>query len=91
MTAVGRATDADEAADAMATYVRSSGASLRVGVGVADADALPLASALEQRLTGAAEVRELVRYRIGPSVGAHTGPGTVGAMFYPAVTGSGRR
>jgi hypothetical protein len=27
-------------------------------------------------------VREVVRYRIGPSVGAHTGPGTAGAFFY---------
>jgi len=26
-----------------------------------------------------------VRYRVGPSVGAHTGPGTVGAMFAPVL------
>ncbi len=83
MTAVAQVVDTEEAADAMADYVRSSGPSLRVGVGVADAGALPMVTALEDRLTGVAEVRELVRYRIGPSVGAHTGPGTVGAMFYP--------
>lgn len=83
MTAVARAADTEEAADAMAGYVRSSGPSLRVGVGVADTGALPMVAALEHRLTGVPEVRELVRYRIGPSVGAHTGPGTVGAMFYP--------
>jgi DegV family protein with EDD domain len=83
MTAVGRAQDTDQAADAMAAHVRSSGTGLRVGVGVADAGAAPLAGALEQRLRNAPEVGEVVRYRVGPSVGAHTGPGTVGAMFYP--------
>jgi fatty acid-binding protein DegV len=29
-------------------------------------------------------VVEVVRYRIGPSVGAHTGPGTVGCFMFPA-------
>jgi len=89
MEAVGQAADTEEAAAAMAAFVRSSGTSLRVGVGVADAGALGMVTALEDRLTGVPEVRELVRYRIGPSVGAHTGPGTVGAIFYPSgdVTG----
>jgi fatty acid-binding protein DegV len=30
-------------------------------------------------------VVELVRYEIGPSVGAHTGAGTVGACFFPVA------
>jgi fatty acid-binding protein DegV len=34
-------------------------------------------------------VREVVRYRVGPSVGAHTGPGTVGVMYAPAEGVSG--
>jgi DegV family protein with EDD domain len=83
MTAVARVGDTEEAADAMATHVRASGTGLRVGVGLADAGALPLVTTVEERLATAPEVRELVRYRIGPSVGAHTGPGTVGAVFYP--------
>ena len=83
MRPVGEVADMDEAAAAMAALVRSSGTSLRVGVGVADSAALPVVEALEARLAGVPEVRELVRYRIGPSVGAHTGPGTVGAMYYP--------
>jgi fatty acid-binding protein DegV len=45
--------------------------------------------ALEDRLRAAEEVRELVRYRIGPSVAAHTGPGTVGAMFYRSPSTDG--
>lgn len=84
MQQVERAADLDGAADAMAAFVRAGGTSLRVGVGLSDATTLPLVVALEDRLRGTPEVRELVRYRIGPSVGAHTGPGTVGAMFAPA-------
>jgi DegV family protein with EDD domain len=84
MKPVARCADLDEAADAMAEFVRAAGASLRVGVGLSDPSTLPLVRALEDRLRGAPEVAELVRYRIGPSVGAHTGPGTVGTMFAPS-------
>ncbi len=83
MRTLGYVRDLGGAASAMAVHVRRSGTGLRVGVGVADPGAEPLAQALEDRLRGAAEVSELVRYRIGPSVGVHTGPGTVGTMFCP--------
>ena len=75
--------DLVQAAETMAAYVRRGGPSLRVGVGLSDPGTMPLVSALEERLQDAPGVAELVRYRIGPSVGAHTGPGTVGAMFAP--------
>jgi fatty acid-binding protein DegV len=81
MKQVGRCDNLDGAAEAMAALVRVAGPSLRVGVGLSDAASLPLVTALEDLLRVAPEVSELVRYRIGPSVGAHTGPGTVGAMF----------
>ncbi len=81
MQQVGRCGDLDGAAEAMAAFVCVAGPSLRVGVGLSDAASLPLVTALEDLLRVAPEVSELVRYRIGPSVGAHTGPGTVGAMF----------
>ena len=86
MRQVERCGGLDEVADVMASFVRAAGPSLRVGVGLSDPDSLPLVEAVEERLRAAAEVHQLVRYRIGPSVGAHTGPGTVGAMFAP-VTG----
>lgn len=82
MKVVGQANDVEAAADAMASYALASGSSLRIGLGLADTAAAPLWQALEERLVGAPEVREVVRYRIGPSVGAHTGPGTAGAFFY---------
>ena len=84
MKEVDRCCGLEEAATAMATFVRSSGRSLRVGVGFSDSGTLALASDLEDRLRQAPEVSEVVRYRVGPSVGAHTGPGTVGVMFAPA-------
>jgi DegV family protein with EDD domain len=86
MRQVARCDDLDHAAEAMATFVLGGGRALRLGVGLSDATTLPLVTALEDRLRPAPEVQELVRYRIGPSVGAHTGPGTVGAMFAPAST-----
>lgn len=83
MEVVGQVADLDQAADAMANRVRGGGASLRVGVGMADEGVAPLAQALVDRLSGAPEVIDVVRYRVGPSVGVHTGPGTVGAVWYP--------
>lgn len=79
---VGTAATIDEAAVVMADHVLAGGQHLRVAVGIADAAAAPLWSALEDRLAGAPQVHELVRYRVGPSVGVHTGPGTAGAFFY---------
>ena len=58
---------------------------LRVGVGVADTKAAPLWLALEERLRTSENVIDIVRYRIGPSVAAHTGPGTAGACWYPTL------
>jgi DegV family protein with EDD domain len=84
ITVVGTAATLAEAADVMADRVTAAGARLRVAVGVADADAAPLVSALEDRLRGHEHVLEMVRYRVGPSVGVHSGPGTAGAFFYPA-------
>ncbi len=82
MVVVGSARTSEEAADVMAAHIRAAGTSLRVGIGMADAEALPLWRGLEDRLAGTPEVLDLVRYRIGPSVGAHTGPGTAGSYYY---------
>lgn len=83
MRELDRCAGPEAAAEVMAGFIRAGGSSLRVGVGVSDPTTLPLVEALEGRLRGTPEVSEVVRYVIGPSVGAHTGPGTVGAMFAP--------
>ena len=82
---VAQARTVDEAAGAMAAAVLEGGARLRVGISVADAAGAPLRAALERRLEGAPGILDLVRYRVGPSVGVHTGPGTAGAMWYPSA------
>lgn len=85
---VAQAHTVDEAVAAMASAVLGGGERLRVGISVADAAGGPLRKALERRLAGAPEILDMVRYRVGPSVGVHTGPGTAGAMWYPTGFGS---
>lgn len=77
--------DVAAATETMAAYCTREelGDRLRIAVGVADAGAGPLWHALEDRVAAHPSVVEVVRYRIGPSVGVHTGPGTVGAFFWP--------
>ncbi len=85
---VAQARSVDEAADAMAAAVLGGGDRLRVGISVADAAGAPVREALERRLAGAPQILDMVRYRVGPSVGVHTGSGTAGAMWYPTGFGS---
>ena len=82
---LGLVRDVEEAADAMAAHATRPelGDSLRVAVGIADAAAAPLWTALEAKVREHPSVVDVVRYRIGPSVGVHTGPGTAGAFSYP--------
>jgi fatty acid-binding protein DegV len=83
---VGTATDVDGCAEAMAAFARAWGTGLRAAVGTADAGARAVSEALAAALVDADEIVEVVHYRIGPSVGVHTGPGTSGAFFWPATT-----
>jgi fatty acid-binding protein DegV len=41
-----------------------------------------VAEALTKALTGLSVVTDIVQYRIGPSIGAHTGPGTAGLFVF---------
>ena len=85
MESVAQVHDVEAALDAMTEYVRTRAAGKPQRVGVGDAIASELADEFEAKLRPLPEVGELVRYEIGPSVGAHTGPGTVGACFFPAA------
>ena len=82
MQAVGRVNDQMGAIQTMTAYVveRAAGRAVRVGVG--DALSPDLASAFAAELRLQTELVDLVQYEIGPSVGAHTGIGTVGACFF---------
>lgn len=82
---VGAGATVDQVCDLMAASMHSDGASIRVALGIADQTAAPYYEGLEQRLSSRADVVEIVRYRIGPSVGAFTGPGTAGGFWFPAA------
>ena len=73
-------TTVDEAVAAMAEAVAGHDGPLRVGVG--DADAADGADALLAALEALPQVAETIRYTVGPSVAAHTGAGTIGAVFH---------
>jgi len=84
MDVLGRAHDVEGAINAMAdaVFASAAGQSLRVGVG--DAVATDVAGGLASRLASAPKVMEVVRYQVGPSVAAHSGLGTAGAVYFPA-------
>ena len=83
MQPVGEAHDVESAVDAMTGYFVQVAAGVPQRVGVGDALTPEVAAEYADRLASRPEVAELVRYEIGPSVGAHTGAGTVGACFFP--------
>ena len=81
-----------DAVHAMASYTLRHGARLggdtgrrlRVAVGHAHGDTLPIADALAHAVGESAQVLEVVQFRIGPSVAVESGPGTVGCVMFPA-------
>ncbi|GIU89794.1 MAG: DegV domain-containing protein [Acidimicrobiia bacterium] len=76
------AADVDDAIEIIvaATRARAAAGALRVGIGHA---ALPaVAATLHERLAGDSRI-ECIPYVVGPSVGAHTGPGTFGVVWAP--------
>ena len=68
-------------ADALA-WPPTSDDGLRIAVGTSDASSAPMSAGLTSALTGHPAVAEVLQYRIGPSVGAHTGPGTSGLFVF---------
>lgn len=76
----------DEAVTAMAEYALAQDPSteggLRVAIGTSDRSTFAVGEALTAQLSARAEVGEVVQYRVGPSVGAYTGPGTAGLFVF---------
>ena len=81
---IGTASTAEDVCDRLAGAMHLDGAPIRVALGMADASSLPYYEELETRLKERPDVVEILRYRIGPSVGALTGPGTAGGFWYAA-------
>ncbi len=73
-------------ADALASTAAAAGTGLRAAVGASDASTFGPADRLAGLLGERPEIVAVDRYRVGPSVGAHTGAGTYGVYWWPATT-----
>lgn len=71
-----------ELSQLMVDRMTASGEPVRVAVCIADSSARPFWEAMEALLAECPNVVDLVRYRVGPSVGAFTGPGAAGGFWY---------
>lgn len=82
---IDRVTTIDDTIDVMSTYAVGWGSGVTVAVGLADEPSRSLGDRLVAALTDLAVIDEVTHYRIGPSVGAHTGPGTFGLFVFPTI------
>jgi DegV family protein with EDD domain len=84
-----RVSTVEDTIDVMSTYARSwlerEPDGITVAIGTADTPSRPLAARLEAALVGLPGVDAVIHYRIGPSIGAHTGPGTFGLFVFPTI------
>lgn len=84
-----RVTTVEDTIDVMSSYARSwlerEPAGITVAIGTADPPSRDLSARLDDVLRGLTGVDHVVHYRIGPSVGAHTGPGTFGLFVFPTI------
>ncbi len=82
---VSRVSNVGEAVDTMAKTAIGWGTRLNVAIGMADRTGEGLTDTLAGTVSESANVLEVVRYRIGPSVGVYAGLGTVGCFMFPAA------
>ncbi|MDW3220036.1 MAG: DegV family protein [Acidimicrobiales bacterium] len=80
---LGTGTTVDELCDAMVEPMLRDGAPIRAGVSLADPSTLVFTEGIEARLRDSAVAVDVVHYDVGPSIAAHTGPGTAGGFWYP--------
>ncbi|MGH3065682.1 MAG: DegV family protein [Gaiellaceae bacterium] len=73
-----------ETMDAMIARVLSERHAVSAAVGHAGSSTEPAADALARSLATLTHVIEVERYRVGAAVGAHTGPFSFGAFWWPA-------
>jgi fatty acid-binding protein DegV len=72
-----------EAVEEMARYVLHSGTRVSAAVGHAGREMEAAADALAHRILGKKSVPAVERYRVGASVGAHTGTECLGVFWWP--------
>ncbi len=82
---VSRVDSVDDAVATMAATATGWGTGLKVAIGMGDRTGAALTESLARVVGESANVLEVVRYRIGPSVGVYAGLGTVGCFMFPAA------
>jgi DegV family protein with EDD domain len=82
---VSHVSSVSDAVDALASTAIGWGPRLNVAIGLADRSGESLTDALADVMSESANVIEIVRYRIGPSVGVYAGLGTVGCFMFPTA------
>lgn len=86
LTVLTTVSDLDAAVTAMVddalAWPPNSEDGLRVAIGTSDESSRPMSDALARALGSREAIADVVHYRIGPSVGAHTGPGTSGLFVF---------
>jgi DegV family protein with EDD domain len=84
-----RVSTVQDTIDVMSAYARSWAErepdGITVAIGTADAPSRPLGERLDSAVRDLPGVDDVIHYRIGPSVGAHTGPGTFGLFVFPTI------
>ena len=78
-------TTVTDAVHTMAETATRWGGRLNVAVGLSDRSGERLTEALAAEIGDSPHVVEVLRYRIGPSVGAYAGLGTVACFMFPAA------
>ena len=79
----------EDTIDVMSTYATSwierEPKGVTVAIGTADEPSRTLSDRLAAALAEVPGIDDVVHYRVGPSVGAHTGPGTFGLFVFPTI------
>jgi DegV family protein with EDD domain len=70
--------------DAMVGFLLEGSGPRHIAIAHAASDTLPFTEGLEARMRESDDVVSVHRYRMGPSVAVHTGPGTAGGFRWPA-------
>lgn len=79
---VGRSVD--ELVDVMTRFLSAGDHLRRVAIAHAAPETIVFTEALERRMRASELVDSVHRYRLGPSVAVHAGPGTAGGFVWPA-------
>lgn len=73
----------EEAVGAMVDRIVATDRPLVAAVGRAGAQTAMITDRFRDRVEASPQIKNLVEYRVGPSIAAHTGPGTAGGFIFP--------